>query len=61
MKRFRSLKSKLCHCFIIFFLSDLTVFKLLLKFSNEKQILEKAYNEYLELKKNNLWGSRKYF
>ena len=33
----------------------------LLKFSNEKQILEKAYNEYLELKKNNLWGSRKYF
>ncbi len=33
----------------------------LLKFSNEKQILEKAYNEYLELKKNNLWGNRKYF
>ena len=31
----------------------------LLKFSNEKQILEKAYNEYLELKKNNQWGSRK--
>ncbi len=27
----------------------------LLKFSNEKAILEKAYNEYLELKKNNLW------
>ncbi len=27
----------------------------LLKFSNEKTILEKAYNEYLELKKNNLW------
>ena len=26
----------------------------LLKFSNEKQILEKAYNEYLELKKNKL-------
>ncbi|MCR5256095.1 MAG: NUDIX hydrolase [Acetatifactor sp.] len=25
----------------------------LLKFSNEKQILEKAYNEYLSLKKNN--------
>jgi hypothetical protein len=21
----------------------------------------KAYNEYLELKKNNLWGSHKYF
>ena len=28
----------------------------LLKFSNEKQILEKAYNEYIELKKCNLWG-----
>lgn len=33
----------------------------LLKFSNEKQILEKAYEEYLELKKSNLWGSRKYY
>ena len=33
----------------------------LLKFSNEKQILEKAYNEYIELKKCNLWGSKKYF
>ncbi|MEG0806481.1 MAG: NUDIX domain-containing protein [Lachnospiraceae bacterium] len=33
----------------------------LLKFSNEKQILEKAYSEYLDLKKNNLWGSKKYF
>ncbi|HIT90101.1 MAG TPA: NUDIX domain-containing protein [Candidatus Merdenecus merdavium] len=33
----------------------------LLKFTNEKQILEKAYNEYLDLKKSNLWGSRKYF
>lgn len=33
----------------------------LLKFSNEKQILEKAYGEYLDLKKSNLWGSRKYF
>ena len=33
----------------------------LLKFSNEKQILEKAYQEYLDLKKGNLWGSRKYF
>ncbi|MBR4812629.1 MAG: hydrolase, partial [Lachnospiraceae bacterium] len=32
----------------------------LLKFSNEKQILEKAYNEYLDLKKKNLWGGRKY-
>jgi len=33
----------------------------MLKFSNEKQILEKAYNEYLDLKKSNLWGSKKYF
>ena len=33
----------------------------LLKFTNEKQILEKAYNEYIELKKSNLWGSKKYF
>ena len=33
----------------------------LLKFSNEKQILEKAYNEYIELKKSNLWGNKKYF
>ncbi len=33
----------------------------LLKFSNERQILEKAYNEYLDLKKANLWGSRKYY
>ena len=33
----------------------------LLKFSNEKQILEKAYNEYLDLKRSNLWGNRKYF
>lgn len=33
----------------------------LLKFSNEKQILEKAYEEYTEMKRKNLWGSRKYF
>lgn len=33
----------------------------LLKFANEKQILEKAYNEYLDLKRSNLWGCRKYF
>ncbi len=33
----------------------------LLKFANEKQILERAYSEYLELKKNNLWGSKKYY
>ena len=30
----------------------------LLKFSNEKQILERAYQEYSELKKKNLWGTR---
>ena len=29
----------------------------LLKFSNERQILEKAYSEYLNLRKSNLWGS----
>ena len=28
---------------------------------NEKQILEKAYSEYLYLKKSNLWGNKKYF
>jgi ADP-ribose pyrophosphatase YjhB (NUDIX family) len=33
----------------------------MLKFSNEKQILERAYNEYLDLKKSNLWGNKKYF
>ncbi len=33
----------------------------LLKFPNEKQILEKAYNGYLDLKKSNLWGNRKYY
>ena len=33
----------------------------LLKFSNEKQILERAYSEYLDLKKRYLWGSRKFF
>lgn len=33
----------------------------LLKFANEKRILEKAYEEYLEMKKNKLWGSKKYF
>jgi hypothetical protein len=33
----------------------------LLKFANEKQILGKAYNEYLDLKKSNLWGNKKYF
>ena len=33
----------------------------LLKFANERQILEKAYNEYLELKRSNLWGNKKYY
>ena len=33
----------------------------LLKFSNEKQILERAYEEYQDLKRNHLWGSRKYY
>ena len=33
----------------------------LLRFSNEKQILERAYDAYTELKKSNLWGSRKYY
>lgn len=33
----------------------------LLKFPNEKQILEKAYSEYLELKRQNLWGIKKYY
>lgn len=32
----------------------------LLKFSNEREILESAYEEYLELKKCNMWGNRKY-
>ena len=27
---------------------------------NEKQMLERAYEEYQELKKNNLWGSHRY-
>ena len=33
----------------------------LLKFANERQILEKAYQEYLSLKRSNLWGSKKYY
>ena len=33
----------------------------LLKFPNEKQILEKAYAEYIDLKRSNLWGNKKYF
>lgn len=33
----------------------------LLKFSNEKEILEKAYNMYLDFKKSNLWGNPKYY
>lgn len=33
----------------------------MLKFSNERQILEAAYNEYMDLRKANLWGTHKYF
>ena len=33
----------------------------LLRFPNEKQILDNAYEEYLNLKKSNLWGNRKYY
>ncbi len=32
----------------------------LLKFSNERIIVENAYSEYLELRKRNLWGNKKY-
>ena len=32
----------------------------LLKFPNEIQMLERAYEEYQDLKKNNLWGSHRY-
>ena len=32
----------------------------LLRFSNEKQILEKAYAEYLEMKKQHQWGIKNY-
>ena len=30
----------------------------LLKFANEKMILEKAYKEYLEMKRSNMWAAR---
>ena len=33
----------------------------LLKFANEKQILEEAYAQYTELKRKNLWGTKKYY
>ena len=33
----------------------------LLKFANERQILEKAYSEYLDLKKHNLWNNKKFY
>lgn len=32
----------------------------LLKFNNERHILERAYNEYIELRKCNMWGNKKY-
>ena len=31
------------------------------RFTNEKQIVERAYHEYLELKRANLWARRKYY
>ena len=33
----------------------------LMKFANERQILEQAYSEYLSLRNANLWGSKKYY
>lgn len=33
----------------------------MLKFANERQILEKAYSEYQEMKRNNLWTNKKNF
>jgi len=33
----------------------------LLRFPNEKQILEVAWDEYNDLKRQNLWASRKYY
>ena len=33
----------------------------LLKFANEKEMLEKAYLDYQEMKKKGLWGSKKYY
>lgn len=32
----------------------------LLKFSNERHILEKAYSEFIELRRCNMWGIKKY-
>jgi len=33
----------------------------LLKFPNEKQILEQAYADYTDLRRHNQWGNKKYF
>lgn len=33
----------------------------LLKFPNEKQILEQAYADYMDLRRHNQWGNKKYF
>lgn len=33
----------------------------MLRFPNEKQILDIAWNEYNELKRRNLWASKKYY
>ena len=32
----------------------------LLKFSNERHILERAYSEFVELRRCNMWGNKKY-
>jgi len=32
----------------------------MLKFTNEKHILELAYSEFLELRRSNMWGNKKY-
>ena len=33
----------------------------LLKFPNEKEMLDKAFSEFQDLKKRGLWGSKKYY
>lgn len=33
----------------------------LLKFANEKEMLQRAYDDYLMLKKQRLWGNHKYY
>ena len=33
----------------------------LLRFANEKQIVERAYGEYMELRKARMWGRPRYY